>query len=103
MGKYYGLDIPAEDIYCDGCRSTKKKMARRIDNTCPVRACVLENNVDNCSECSKYPCTVFSQRKGLSCAEARQEQGDSFSKEEYEEYMLAFDNKARLDRRAQHR
>lgn len=97
-GKYYGLDIPAEAIYCDGCRSTKKD-AGRIDNNCPVRACVLENKVDNCGECSKYPCAIFSERKGLSCAEARREQGDSFSEEEYEEYLLAFDNKSRLDRR----
>ncbi|HPZ23017.1 MAG: DUF3788 family protein [Bacillota bacterium] len=96
-GKYYGLDIPAGAIYCDGCRSTKKD-ARRIDNNCPVRACVLENKVDNCSECSKYPCAVFSERKGLSCAEARQVLGESFSEEEYEEYMLAYDNKSRLDR-----
>ncbi len=97
-GKYYGLDIPAEAIYCDGCRRTKKD-ARRIDNNCPVRACVLKTKVDNCSECNKYPCDVFSERKGLSCAEARQELGDLFNEEEYEEYMLAYDNKTRLDRR----
>lgn len=96
--KYYDLDILAEKIYCDGCRS-KRKDARLIDNSCPVRACVLQNQVDNCSECSKYPCEVFQERKGLSYAEAKEEQGALFNEEEYEEYMLAYDNKSRLDRR----
>lgn len=96
--KYYDLDIPPEAICCDGCRNTKND-ARRIDRNCPVRKCVLKTKVDNCSECSKYPCELFSEIKGLSCAEARQKQGDLFNEEEYEEYMLAFDNKTRLDRR----
>ncbi|MDD4337268.1 MAG: DUF3788 family protein [Firmicutes bacterium] len=96
--KYYDLDIPAENICCDGCRSMKPN-ARRIDNNCPVRACVPLNGIDNCGECSKYPCGVFMERKGLSYEEARKEQGESFDEQEYEEYMLAYDNKSRLDRR----
>lgn len=95
--KYYDLDIPAENIFCDGCRSMEPN-ARRIDSNCPVRACVLQNGIDNCGECSKYPCEVFMERKGLSYEEARKEQGESFDEEEYEEYMLAYDNKSRLDR-----
>ena len=96
--KYYDLDIPAENIYCEGCRSTKQD-ARLLDSNCPVRACVPQNQVDNCSECSKFPCEVFQERKGLSNDEAREEQGDLFNAEEFEEYMLAYDNKSRLDRR----
>ena len=95
--KYYDLDIPAERIYCEGCRSMKKD-ARRIDNNCPVRACVLQNRIDNCSQCSKYPCDVFMEIKGLSYEEARKEQGELFDEGEYEEYMLAYDNRSRLDR-----
>ena len=72
--KYYDLDIPAENIYCEGCRSTKKD-AIRIDNDCPVRACVLQNRVDNCGECSKYPCEVLKRRKCMSYGESREEQG----------------------------
>jgi hypothetical protein len=75
-----------------------KKDARRIDNNCPVRACVLQNRIDNCSQCSKYPCDVFMEIKGLSYEEARKEQGELFDEREYEEYMLAYDNRSRLDR-----
>ncbi|MGI6518796.1 MAG: DUF3795 domain-containing protein [Bacillota bacterium] len=63
--KYYDLGIPAENICCDGCRSMKQN-ARCIDSDCPVRACALQNRIDNCGECSKYPCAVFMERKGLS-------------------------------------
>ncbi len=96
--KYYNLNFSPENIYCEGCRSTKAD-AKRIDNNCPVRACVLQNKVDNCSACSQYPCAVFKERQGLSYEEAREEQGTSFCEAEYEEYMLAYDNKSRLDRR----
>ena len=95
--KYYDLDINVENIYCEGCWSMKED-ARRIDNNCPVRACVLQNRLDNCGQCSKYPCEVFMERKGLSYEEAKKEQGQLFDEEEYEEYMLAYDNKSRLDR-----
>ena len=95
--KYYGLDIPPERIYCEGCRSMKKD-ARRIDTDCPVRACVLQNKIDNCSECRKYPCEAFMEIKGLSYEDAKCEQGELFDEEEHEEYMLAYDNKSRLDR-----
>ncbi len=86
--KYYDLDIPAERIYCEGCRSVKKD-ATRIDNNCPVRACVLQNRIDNCGQCSKYPCEVFMERKGLSYEEARKEQGQYTLNELAGKYQIA--------------
>ena len=96
MEKYYDLDI-LQSVYCEGCRSMRKD-ARRIDNNCPVRACVLRNRIDNCGQCSKYRCDIFMEIKGLSYVEARKEQGQLFDEEEYEEYMLAYVNVSRLDR-----
>lgn len=94
--KYYGLDITSEDIYCEGYRCTKAD-AKRVDGNCPVRACVLEKNLDNCSECAKYPCEVSLSRKGLSYEEAKNEQGEAFDDREYNDFLLAYDNKTRLD------
>ena len=48
--KYYDLDIPPEEIYCDGCRCNKEN-AKRIDDDCPVRKCVIDKKIDNCGEC----------------------------------------------------
>ena len=94
--KYYDLDIPAKNIYCEGCRCEKTD-AVRIDSDCPVRKCVIESNQKHCGECAKYSCDTFSQRKGLSIEEAREKAHDDFDPDEYNEYLLAYDNKTRLE------
>lgn len=94
--KYYELNIPIEEIRCDGCRC-RKADAHRIDSECPVRACVLEKQLSDCSECAQYPCETFMARKGLSHSEA-----DAISEldvKNYYTYLSAFDNKSRCDRR----
>jgi len=92
--KYYNLDIKPENIYCDGCRCGKED-AKRIDDSCPVRSCVLEKNLEHCGCCNEYPCDTFSEREGLSCQAAKE--NPTFSQTEYDEFLLAFDNKTRLD------
>lgn len=91
--KYYNLDIKAADIYCDGCRCNDKN-AKRIDQNCPVRACVMTKAVDHCGECDEFPCPTFNERKGLSLEEAKVI--SDFDKKEYDDYLLAYDNLTRL-------
>lgn len=93
--KYYDLDIPAEQIYCDGCRCIKEN-GKRIDMGCPVRMCVIEKQVDHCGECIDFPCETFNERKGLSLQEAKEKLGFNFCVDEYNSYLLAFDNMTRL-------
>ena len=96
--KYYGLEYSPESIYCDGCRSMKEN-AKRVDNNCPVRSCVLSKKIHDCAECENYPCDVFMQRKGLPQEDAENEQKELFNQREYQDYLLAYDNKSRLDRK----
>lgn len=95
--KYYDLDIPIDEIACDGCRS-KKKDAKLIDEECPVRKCVVDRKIDGCFGCDKYPCDVYEERVGLCYASAKDKLADEFLNTEFEEYLLAFDNKTRIDR-----
>ncbi len=92
---YYKLDIASTSIQCDGCRCMKAD-AHRIDNDCPVRACVLQRKINHCSDCDEYPCTLFFTRKGLSYEEANQIKEIDIT--DYTNYLMAFDNKSRLDR-----
>jgi hypothetical protein len=94
--KYYNLEIAAEDIYCDGCRCIKKG-AKRIDGGCPVRECVINNAINSCADCNKYPCSLFEQHEGLCFEKAQMMKGDSFCEKEYYEFILAYDNKSRLE------
>ena len=96
LRKYYDLDIPEKDIHCDGCRS--KKNAEILDAACPVRACVSAKGLHGCLSCSLYPCDTFGMRKGLNEIEAREKLKKNFSIDEYNEFLLAYDNKTRLDK-----
>ena len=95
--QYYGLNIGPSDMYCDGCRSSKRN-AERIDHSCPVRRCVLDRGLGSCADCLGYPCEVFVQREGLCFAEAAEMQGERFNGEEFDLFLRAFDNKTRLNR-----
>ena len=94
--KYYDLDISAEQIYCDGCRCNKEN-AKRIDMGCPVRKCVVGRQIDNCGDCNDFPCNTFHERKGLSFKEAKEKLGSDFCADEYNNYLLAYDNITRIN------
>lgn len=93
--KYYDLDIKKEDIYCDGCRCDHYHV-KRIDQNCPVRACVISRNIESCGKCNDFPCDTFHKRKGLSAKEAKEKLNQDFNQEEYDNYLLAYDNLTRL-------
>lgn len=94
--EYYDLDIPEDEIYCDGCRCEKSE-AEFIDSNCPVKKCVVVKKINHCGDCSEYPCSTFNQRKGLSSSEAKEKSGANYNVSKYNEYLLAFDNKSRID------
>lgn len=94
--EYYDLNISAEDIYCDGCRCEKEHKTL-IDEGCPVSKCVKEKKLTHCGECKEYPCEVFKEREGLSESEAQHRLGANYDALKYKEYLLAYDNKSRID------
>ncbi len=57
--KYFGFRIPPEAIICDGCMGENPCL---IDKSCPVRPCVIEKRIANCSECREYPCDKLADR-----------------------------------------
>ena len=83
--KYYGLD-PSVMECCDGCKNNPS------DTGCPVRKCVLAKELRHCGDCGDFPCDVFGQRCGSFSEEAKK----GFDMDEYNEYILAYDNKTRL-------
>ena len=94
--QYYDLNIPAEEMVCDGCRAEGPDV-RRVDECCPVRPCGLARGLNHCGECGDYPCALFAARQGLSAEAARAAQGDAFDPAVYEAYLSAYDNRTRLD------
>lgn len=63
----YGLDIKAEEINCDGCHTENGRLLGYCDS-CKVRACGMEKNLDNCAFCKDQPCKDLRQFHRFSSA-----------------------------------
>ena len=51
----FGLNIKPEDINCEGCHSEGGKLISYCQ-TCDIRKCGREREIDNCTSCSDQPC-----------------------------------------------
>lgn len=90
---YYGFRIPASEICCDGCMTDDPEL---IYQNCPVRPCVSEKGVDNCSQCDQYACEKLASR--LVTFEAVQQRvGTGVSEADYERFIKPYENRRRLD------
>ena len=91
--KYFELQIPPEKIVCDGCMSENPKL---IDNSCPVRPCVIERGLDNCAQCEHYICEKLKERI-VTYEEVQRRVGAQIPDEDYTCFILPYENKKRLD------
>jgi hypothetical protein len=55
----FGFRLSPSEICCDGCVTDNPKL---IDRSCPVRPCVIEKEIDNCSQCEHYVCDKLRER-----------------------------------------
>lgn len=51
----YKYPLQSEDIDCDGCIKTGKKLIG-FCNDCEIRQCGMEKSIKNCAYCSDFPC-----------------------------------------------
>ena len=91
--KYFGFRIPPEDILCDGCMSEN---ALLLDLSCPVRPCVIEKGLDNCSQCESYICEKLAERLVV-YEEIKQKMRVEIPEDDYICFIQPFENKLRLE------
>jgi hypothetical protein len=48
------LNVPVEELECNGCKSDKRSM---YCQSCNFLKCLAEHNLDYCGQCVDYPCT----------------------------------------------
>ena len=53
--KMFGFDLKAEDVNCDGCQSASNRLIGHCQ-TCAIRKCGMEKQVENCAHCDDYGC-----------------------------------------------
>ena len=90
--KYFGFRIPPEKISCDGCMSDDPRL---IDNACPVRPCVMEKGLNNCSECENYICDKLKERLVI-YKEIKDRLNHVIPEDDYSCFIRPYENKKRL-------
>jgi hypothetical protein len=91
--KYFGFRIPAERILCDGCLADNRRL---IDKACPVRPCVIQRGMANCSECPDYSCDKLGDRVVVYETLAAKHLSP-IPAEDRARYIAPYENKARLE------
>lgn len=91
--KYFGFRLPPEKIICDGCMSNNPKL---IDQACPVRPCVIEKGLDNCSQCKQYICEKLTERLVV-YEEVKNRINAEIPDDDYLCFIRPYENKKRLD------
>jgi len=91
--KYFGFRLPPEKIKCAGCMSNNPKL---IDQNCPVRPCVIENKLDNCSQCDQYVCDKLKERLVV-YQEVKKRIKMEIPNDDYLCFIQPYENKNHLD------
>lgn len=91
--KYFGFRIPADQIICDGCMADSPRL---IDRSCPVRPCVIQRGLANCSECSDYTCEKLGDRLVV-YDEIKKRVGIDIPEEDRARFIAPYENKTRLE------
>ena len=91
--KYFGFRLPASEICCDGCMSDNPKL---IDQSCPVRPCVIARGLDNCAQCEQYVCEKLTQRLFV-FGEVKRRVGADIPDDDRACFIAPYENRVRLD------
>lgn len=97
--KYFGFRIPAPEICCDGCMAEdnpQRVAPQLIDQSCPVRPCVIEKGLDNCAQCEQYICEKLTERLVV-YKEVQNRVDVEISEEDRLCFIRPYENKRRLD------
>jgi len=91
--QYFGFRIPPEKILCNGCMADNPQL---IDQSCPVRPCVLERGLENCAQCELYACEKLGERLVI-FEEVQQRIGTAIPELDRALFIQPYENRTRLE------
>jgi len=95
--KFYGLQLAADQIYCDGCLKPDSENPRRITQDCPFRKCTQQKGIPNCAYCHDYPCERL-EKQMSGCESVELEWRGKYSAVEYRDFFSPYGARKTLGR-----
>lgn len=83
-----------KESYCEGCFNVPEKAP--LWSSCPIRKCVLTNNVENCGNCLDYPCPRINNMINATQLIAKRTRKNG-TQEDFQKFALPHMSKSRLE------
>lgn len=83
-----------KEPYCEGCFNTPENAP--LWSNCPIRKCVLTNNVENCGYCLDYPCSRINNMIHATQLIAKRTR-ENGTQDDFQKFALPHLSKSRLE------
>jgi hypothetical protein len=93
---FFGVDMPPEQIKCNGCLAADDPALALPDKGCQIRPCVIERGLDNCGPCPDYMCDKLRTRT-VSYEKVASLFRGMLSQEKYDKFFAPYDARKTLN------
>jgi len=69
--RYHCDQIEADDIRCNGCMTESGPKCGHCESQCQIRRCALDQKINNCGECTDFPCGKLEKFFGFAGAQGQ--------------------------------
>jgi hypothetical protein len=95
--KYFHLTMKPDSLRCNGCLADECGDHDLPEKNCVIRRCVIKRKLENCGECSDYPCKELEERMaGVEKVIKRFE--NEIPKKEFQRFIAPYDARTTFDR-----
>ncbi len=96
--KYYGLQVPPQQIQCHGCLVGRVAGLRWPSQTCRIRPCAARHGTSTCAECDEYICDLLESNMA-GCDSAVQRFRGRVEERDFARFIAPYDRRANLEAR----
>jgi hypothetical protein len=94
--KYYGLQVPPQQIQCHGCATGRVAGLRWPDQRCRIRPCASKHGVATCAQCDEYVCDLLESRM-TGCDEVVRRFRGAIAERDFARFIAPYDRRANLE------
>ncbi len=96
--KYYGVQVPPQQIQCHGCLAGRVEGVRWPDPKCRIRPCAAKHQAATCAECEEYGCSLLESRMA-GCDRVVERFRGRIEARDFARFIAPYDRRANLEAR----